>query len=108
MTGRESRFGQTLGGEFLQEFLLVKPIFKGLSAVDKHHRDLVGELALKLVISFNVDLAPAKPAAPLELGKLLLHDLTKVATLARVHDNFAKQRHRAESSKEQASWLYKL
>src|SRR3954453_21579519 len=88
-----------LAGQFLQEFLFVQPVFESLSAVDKNNGDLVRELALQLVVGFDIHFTPMKAAPALQLRELLFYDFAKVASLPGVHNDFAQNRHRAESSK---------
>jgi hypothetical protein len=107
---RQSQSGarEGLTGQLLQEFLFIQPVFEGLSAVDENHRDLVSELALELVVGFNVNFSPAKAAAPLQLREFFLDDFAKVASLPGIHNNFAQEGHRAESSKPENSFPVKL
>ena len=88
-----------LACQLLQELLLVHPIFEGFSPVYKDDGDSVSELALELIVGFNVNLTPAKATPAFELGKLFLHDFAKVTSHAGIHDHFAQDGHRAESSK---------
>ena len=57
---------QKLAGQLLQELLFIQTVLEGLPAVDENYRDLVGKLALKLVVGFNVNLTPSKSAPPLQ------------------------------------------
>lgn len=82
-----------------EKLLFIQAVLKGLASVDKYNGNFVGELAAKVVIGFDVHLPPMKTAPPLELGKFFLHDLAKVAPFARINDDFARQGHRAQSSK---------
>jgi hypothetical protein len=79
--------------------LLVHPIFEGFSPVDKDDWNFVRELAPEQIVGFDVNFTPAKATPALELGKLFLHDFAKVTSLAGIHDHFAQDGHRAESSK---------
>jgi hypothetical protein len=94
--------------QFLQELLFIQPVFERLATVDENHGDLISELALELVIGFDVNFAPAKSAPPLQFRELFFHDLAKVAPLAGVNDNFAQDGHRAESSKPENSFPVKV
>jgi hypothetical protein len=51
--------------EFLQELVLIQPVLKCLTAIDKNNGNLVGEPAPQLFVGFNVNLAPAKAAPSL-------------------------------------------
>jgi hypothetical protein len=104
----DSRWQNGLTGLFLQKFLFIQPVFEGLSAVDENYRNLVSELALELVVGFNVNFSPAKAAAPLQLREHFLDDLAKVASLPGIHNNFAQDGHRAESSKPENSFPVKV
>ena len=76
-----------LAREFAQEFLLVHAVFEGFAAVDEYDGNLVGELASEIVIGVDINLAPFKTAAALELGQAFFHDLAQMAAPARVdHD----------------------
>jgi len=77
----------------------VKPVFERLTAIDKHHRYFVGELAPQAIVTLNVNFAPIEASPAFELGQLLFDDLAEVATFSGVHDNFALLGHRRESSK---------
>jgi hypothetical protein len=80
----------TLTGQFLKELLFVQSVFERLPAIDENYRDLISELTFELIVGFHINLAPAESAAPLQLRKFLLYDLAKVASLAGVHDDFAR------------------
>jgi hypothetical protein len=97
-----------LAGQFLQEFLFIQAILEGLSTVDEHNRDLVRELALELIVGFNVHFAPAKSTPPLQFRELFFDDFAKVAPLPGIHDDFAQDGHRAESSKPENSFPAKV
>ena len=104
----DSRRRERLTGQLLQEFLFIQPVFEGLAAIDENYRDLVSELALEFAVGFNVNFSPAKAAAPLQLRELFLDDLAKVASLPGIHNNFAQDGHRAESSKPENSFPVKV
>ena len=73
--------------------MLVEPVFESLAAIDEDYRDFVGELAPQTVIGFNVDFAPAEAPPALQFGQRFLHDLAKVTSLSRVHDDVTQIRH---------------
>lgn len=78
-------------GEFFEEFLLIQPILEGLTPVDEDYRDFVGELATQAVVGFDVNFTPPEAASALQFRKLLLHNFAKVASLAGIHNDLAKQ-----------------
>jgi len=85
--------------QLLEEFLLIQAVLEGFAPVDKNHRNFVREFALQQIIGFNVDFTPTEAAPAFEFRELLFHDLAQMASLAGIHDDFAKKRHRRESSK---------
>ena len=105
---RYERPATGLTGQFLQEFLFIQPVFEGLSAVDENYGNLVSELALELVVGFDVNFPPAKATPALQLRKLFFHDFAKVTSLPGIHNNFAQDGHRAESSKPENSFPVKV
>ena len=86
-------------GQFPKEFRLIQPVLKSFMPVYEYDWDFVGELTLEAVVGFDVNFAPVKAAAALQLLELLFHDFAKVASLAGIHDHFAEQRHGRKSSK---------
>ena len=60
--GKFNFFGRSTS-QFLQEFLLVQPVFERLAPVYEHDWDFVGELALEAVVGFDVYFAPLKAAS---------------------------------------------
>src|ERR1700738_1001054 len=72
-------------GQFLQEFLLVQPVLKGLAPVYEDDRNFIGELALEAIVGLDVNFAPVKASAALQLLELFFHDFAKVASLAGIH-----------------------
>jgi hypothetical protein len=88
--------------------LLVQPIFEGFSPVDKDDGDLIRKLAPELIVGFYVNFTPAKATPAFELCKLFLHNFAKVTSLARIHDHFAEDGHRAESSKPAVGFPQKV
>jgi hypothetical protein len=89
----------TLTGQFLQEFLLVEAILKGLASVYKDNRHFVCELAAKQVVGVYINLAPSKASTAFEFAELFLDDLAQVTAFTGVDNHFAQERHRRESSK---------
>ena len=88
--------------------MLIHPVFEGFSPVDEDDGNFVRELAPEQIVGFNVNFAPAKATPALELCKLLLHDFTKVTSLAGIHDHFAEDGHRGESSKTNTGFPQKV
>jgi hypothetical protein len=82
-----------LAGEFAKEFALIHVVFEGLVAINKDHRDFVGESAPEFVITFHINFSPRKTTTPLQLGQGFLHDLAEVTPLARINDDLARLRH---------------
>jgi hypothetical protein len=80
-------------GQFAQEFALVHVVFEGLVAVDEDDGDFVGKSAAQFVVAFDVNFSPGKAAAAMQFGQRLLDDLTEVAALAGVDDDFTRLRH---------------
>lgn len=103
-TCKESVEEKGFGGlaDFPKKFLFIQTVLKGLAPVDKYDWNLVSELAAKFVVGFDVHLPPTKTAPTLEFGQFFFDDLAKVASLAGIHNDFAKQGHRAQSSKYSA------
>jgi hypothetical protein len=85
--------GAFLSRQFLEEFLLVQPVFESFASVDEDHRDFIRELAPEAIISLNVDFAPAKASPALQFSQRFLHDLAKMTSLSRVHNNVTQIRH---------------
>ena len=65
----------------------VDAIFECFASVDEDYGDFVVVLLLKLGIGVDVDFAPVEVIAGLELAKLILDDVAKVASFARVDDD---------------------
>jgi hypothetical protein len=80
-------------GQFAQEFALVHVVFEGLVAVDEDDGDFVGKSTAQFVVAFDVNFPPGKAAAAMQFGQRLLDDLTEVAALAGVDDDFTRLRH---------------
>ena len=97
--------GTVLTSQFLEELLLVEPVFEGLAPVYKHYWDFVGELALEAIVGFDVNFAPAEAAAAFQLLELLFHNFAKMASLTGIHDDFAEQGHGRKSSKPDGVFL---
>jgi hypothetical protein len=81
--------------QFSEEFLLVKPVLEGFTAIDENHRNFVGKLPTELVIRLDVYFAPVEPAPAFEFREGLLHDLTQMTTSAGIDDDFAQEGHLA-------------
>jgi hypothetical protein len=79
-----------LAGQFSEELLLIHPILKGFAAVYEHDRHLVSELASQAIIQVDVHLPPPEAAPPLKFRELFLDDLTEVASLTGVNNNFSR------------------
>ncbi|HZQ20008.1 MAG TPA: hypothetical protein VFA90_14925 [Terriglobales bacterium] len=82
---------EVLAGELLQKLLLVEPIFKSFATVDEDDRDFVSELALELIIGFNVDLSPAETTPALQFRELLFDYLAEVTPFAGIYDYLAQK-----------------
>jgi hypothetical protein len=78
----EKKENRWLAGEAAKEFLFVHPVLEGFVPVDEYDWHLVVELPAQLIVGIDVDLAPMKAAAPVQLDQTLLYHLTKMATLA--------------------------
>jgi len=90
--------GLALGGEFAEEFLLVHAVLEGLAAINEDDRDLIVELAAKVRVGVNVNLAPGASATAGELRKTLLDHFAQVATLAGIDDDTAGRWHAKKDS----------
>jgi hypothetical protein len=83
--------------------VLIQPVLEGFAPVDKDDRHFVGELAPEKFIGLYVNLPPAEAASALQFRELLFDNLAQMAALAGIHDDFAKEGHRRESSKSKSS-----
>lgn len=82
-----------LACEFAQEFALVHAVFEGLAAVDEDDGNFIGELAAEVFVGVDVNFAPLKASAALQLDERLFDDLAQVAALAGIHYDVASGRH---------------
>src|SRR6185437_12413273 len=98
MLWKAHRFG--LAGQLAQEFLLVHAVFERLAAVNKDHRNFVGEAPAQVVVGVNIDLTPTEAAAALQLGEALFHDLAEVASPPGIHHYFSRHCFRLGAHKE--------
>jgi hypothetical protein len=90
-TAGQNRYLDVLARELLQKLLLIQPVLKSLAAVDENNRNFVGELALELIVGFNVNFPPTEATAALKLRELLFDNLAKVTPFAGVHNNLAEK-----------------
>jgi hypothetical protein len=84
---------RVLVGQLAQELLFIQSVLEGLSAINEHDGNLVGELAAQLVGGINIDFTPGESAATLQFAKALFHHLAQVASFARINDDFARAGH---------------
>ena len=87
--------GPSLPRQFPQELVLIHAVLEGFAAVDENYGDFVVKLAPQLVVGVNVDLLPGKTSPAVQLRESFLHDLAKMASLARVQTNLAGLGHAA-------------
>jgi len=80
-------------GELAEKFLLVHPVLEGLAPVDEDDGNLVIVEAAKLGIAVDIDLAPIKPAALVQLAQAFFDDLAEMTSSAGIHHNLARLRH---------------
>ncbi len=67
--------------------MFVHAVLECFASVDEDDGNFVIELTSEFGVGIDVNLLPGEAAATGELGKTLLHDLTKMAALPRVNHN---------------------
>jgi hypothetical protein len=65
----------------------VHVVLERLASIDENYGDLIVVPLQQLRIGIDVHFAPLEVGVALELGKSLLHDVTKMTFLARIHHN---------------------
>ncbi len=71
-----------------QKLLPVHVVLERLVPIDENYGDLIVVPLQQLRIGIDVHLAPSEVGIALELGKRLLHNVTKMTSLTRIHHNF--------------------
>ena len=66
----------------------VHVVLERLASINENYGDLIVVPLQQLRIGIDVHFAPLKVGIALELGKRLLHDVTKMTSLTRIHHNF--------------------
>ncbi len=63
-------------------------VLERLASIDEHHWDLIVVPLPQLRIGIDVHYAPLEIGVILDLSQRLLHDVTKMTSLSRIHHNF--------------------
>ena len=63
-------------------------VFECLASIDEHYGDLIVIPLQQLRIGIDVHFAPLEFGVTLDLGKRLLHNITKMTALSRIHHDF--------------------
>ncbi len=71
--------------------MAVHVVLERLAAIDENDGDLIVVPLSQLRIGIDVHFAPLEVGIALKLGKRLLHYVTKMTSLSRIHHNFVHQ-----------------
>ena len=88
LAGKEAEMGLT--GQFAEKLALVHAVLEGLPAVDKDHRNFIGELAPQRVVAIHVHFFPMETAPALKLYQSLFDDFAQMTAFSRVDHNLSR------------------